>query len=223
MNLNLILLDFDGTIADTFTETVKIFNCFADKYGYNRIKDEEIEKARCMNLWQLLKYVKFPKRRLPSLLRKGRATLYKNLDKVEVFNGVTEILKLADKYSIPCGIITSNSRKNVERFIQLNDLPNIHFVRSSSRLLGKPREFKRVMKKRRLAKESIIYIGDETRDIEAARDSGIRIAAVTWGYNSKSALSDHKPDYLVDDPQTLVSILEKQMKNGETPSTQITS
>ena len=223
MNLNLILLDFDGTIADTFTETVKIFNCFADKYGYNRIKDEEIEKARCMNVWQLLKFVKFPKRRLPSLLRKGRATLYKNLDKVEVFEGVVEILSLADKYEIPCGIITSNSRKNVERFIQLNELPNIHFVRSSSRLLGKPREFKRVLKKRKLTKESVIYIGDETRDIEAAHESGIRIAAVTWGYNSKTALSDHKPDYLIDDPQALLTILEKQMQNGTGAAAQITS
>lgn len=215
MNLNLILFDFDGTVADTFTETVKIFNRFADRYGYNRIQDEEIEKARCMNMWQLLTFVKFPKHKLPFLLRKGRASLYKNLDKIEVFDGILDILKLADKHSIPCGIVTSNSRKNVERFIQLNNLPNVHFVRSSSRLLGKPREFKRIIKKRKIPGESIIYIGDETRDIEAAHDSGIKIASVTWGYNSKTALLDHKPDYIADNPQSLISILEKHL---ETPA-----
>lgn len=214
MNLDLILFDFDGTIADTFRETVKIFNRFADKYGYNKIKDEEIEQARAMNIWQLLKFVKIPKRKLPFLLKKGRTELYKNLDKITVFEGIREILEFAQNRSIPCAVITSNSKKNVERFIQLNNLPNIHFVRSSSRILGKPREFKRVIKKRKISKESMVYIGDETRDIEAAQASGIKMISVTWGYNSKESLAEQKPDYLVEDAKALMSILEKKLNNS---------
>ena len=39
--------------------------------------------------------------------------------------------------------------------------------------------------------EDVVYVGDETRDIVAARKLGIRVAAVTWGYNSSEALEAH--------------------------------
>lgn len=211
MNLNLILLDFDGTIADTFAETVKIFNQFAKKYGYRVVEDHEIENARSMNVWELLKFVQVPKHKVPFLLRKGRAMLYQNLDKIQVFEGIPNLLKFAEENQIPCGVITSNSKKNVERFIKLNDLPNIHFVKSSSRLLGKSREFKRVIKKRKIEKDKTIYIGDETRDIEAAHESGVKVISVTWGYNSKGALKDHRPDFMVDTTDSLISILQDRI------------
>jgi len=207
MNLRVILFDFDGTIADTFTETVEIFNHFADKYGYNRIADEDVEETRHMNAWQLLKFVKIPKHKVPFLMRKGRAMLYRNLDKTRVFEGIRELLEWAEANDIPCGVVTSNSKKNVERFALLNRLPNIHFVRSSSRLMGKHREFKRVLKKRKIAKEDVIYIGDESRDIEAAHEAGMKIISVTWGYNSKQALAQHRPDYIANTPEELLNIV----------------
>jgi phosphoglycolate phosphatase len=207
MKLALILLDFDGTIADTFCETVRIFNHFADKYGYRKMQDDELASARQMNHWELLKYLRVPKHKLPFLIRRGRSMLQHHLDRIEVFPGVRELLELASEHGVPCGIVTSNSTKNVERFIQIHRLPNLHFVRSSSRLLGKPREFKRVMRKRKVNKESILYIGDETRDIDAAHESGIRIASVGWGYNRKEALQMHRPDYLVMDPEELLNTI----------------
>jgi phosphoglycolate phosphatase len=218
MSLSLILFDFDGTIADTFSETVLIYNYFARKYRYNEISDEDIEKARHMNMWQLLKFVKVPKHKVPFLLRKGRKMLYKNLDKIEVFPGIRELLKLAEERGIPCGIITSNSRKNVERFIQINDLPNIHFVRSSSRLLGKPREFKKVMKKRKLTKDCVIYVGDETRDIEAAQAADIEVVAVAWGYNSTKSLIAHRPSHFVKTQDELLALFEEKIATKSRPA-----
>jgi len=208
MKLDLIILDFDGTIADTFSETVKIFNAFARKYGYRVVEDHEIESARCMNVWQLLKFVKVPRHKVPFLLRKGRAMLYQNIDKIPVFEGIPELLNWAEAEEIPCGIITSNSKKNVEKFIRIQELPNIHFIVSSSRLLGKSREFKRVLKKRKVNKHHTIYIGDETRDIEAAHESGVKIVSVTWGYNSKSAILQHNPDFTADTPESLMERVE---------------
>jgi len=39
-----------------------------------------------------------------------------------------------------------------------------------------------------------LFVGDKTRDIEAAKKAGIRMAAVTWGYNSRRSLDAMKPD-----------------------------
>ena len=57
-------------------------------------------------------------------------------------------------------------------------------------------------------KDSLFYyIGDETRDITAAKKSQWMSVAVTWGYHSKSALSLFQPDYMIDHPQELLTLL----------------
>jgi phosphoglycolate phosphatase len=215
MNPGLILLDFDGTIADTFRETLNIFNHFADKYGYRKVTDEDLPKARSMTVWQLLKFLQIPKHKLPFLLRRGRKMLHRNLDQIALFPGILDLLTYAEQQGVPCGIITSNSKKNVERFIQLNCLPNIHFVRSSSKLMGKPREFKRVFRKRKVTKDEVIYIGDECRDIEAAHECGVKVVAVTWGYNSREALAHHHPDFIVDSVDELIALLAQSQSTIE--------
>src|SRR5262245_13801927 len=46
------------------------------------------------------------------------------------------------------------------------------------------------------------YVGDEVRDIEAARK-----AAVTWGFNTRDLLARHRPDHLVERPDQLLGLL----------------
>ena len=46
-----------------------------------------------------------------------------------------------------------------------------------------------------------------TGDIEAAQETGVHIAAVTWGYNSRSALEEAAPDYLFESPAQVLEFL----------------
>ena len=64
------------------------------------------------------------------------------------------------------------------------------------------------MKDKDLKLSEMIYIGDETRDIQAAKKAGIRSAAVTWGYNSRKALEAQSPDYLIHSPQELFHLFQ---------------
>jgi phosphoglycolate phosphatase len=57
-----------------------------------------------------------------------------------------------------------------------------------------------------LDRNHVLYIGDETRDIEAAHKAGVRVAAVTWGYNNAEMLKRFSPDYLVSRPHELLSL-----------------
>jgi phosphoglycolate phosphatase len=49
-----------------------------------------------------------------------------------------------------------------------------------------------------LRSASSLAIGDEIRDIEAARAAGIACAAVTWGYAALEALRALGPDLVFD-------------------------
>lgn len=63
-------------------------------------------------------------------------------------------------------------------------------------ILGKSKILKKILKNSDLKKEEAIYIGDETRDVEAAKKAGIRSGVVSWGYSHPDKLISMKPDYV---------------------------
>jgi phosphoglycolate phosphatase-like HAD superfamily hydrolase len=65
----------------------------------------------------------------------------------------------------------------------------------------------KAIKKYQLSKFETLYIGDEVRDIKAAKDAGIKVASVTWGYNFENVLTDNNPDYIVPRPEDLLKIV----------------
>ena len=65
---------------------------------------------------------------------------------------------------------------------------------------------RRYCNKRTLKACEVIYVGDEVRDITGAKNAGVKVIAVAWGYNSRELLEKHKPDFPVDTPQESPSL-----------------
>jgi len=80
------------------------------------------------------------------------------------------------------------------------------FIYSDGSLFGKGKILKRVLKKYEFFKRNVVYVGDEVRDIDAAREAGIKIVSVSWGFNSKEVLGSNKPNYIVDTPAELLGL-----------------
>ena len=66
------------------------------------------------------------------------------------------------------------------------------------------------MKEKTIPHKDPIYVGDEIRDVDAAKKAGIKVIGVTWGYNTKNALSTAHPDHIVEKPEDLTSIILDQ-------------
>ncbi|MEB3145344.1 MAG: HAD hydrolase-like protein, partial [Cylindrospermopsis raciborskii 1523720] len=64
-----------------------------------------------------------------------------------------------------------------------------------------------VIKQRQIKPQTVIYVGDETRDIEAAKKANLKVIAVTWGFNSPEALTRENPDFLIDHPRELLEAI----------------
>ena len=81
------------------------------------------------------------------------------------------------------------------------------FIVSGITLFSKHRSIKKYLKSEKIELEEIVYIGDEIRDINAAKKAKVKVIAVTWGFNSKEVLSEYQPDALVDQPQELIEVI----------------
>jgi len=203
----ILVFDFDGTIADTFNKIVDIANELSNEYKYNRIKDSELKKLKNKTLRQTLDHLQVPILKVPRILMKARSKLNKDILNIKPIGGLKDMLIELDQLGFKMGILSSNSSKNIRHFLKNHDLDLFEFIRTSSKIWGKNRALKRMMRRMNIQMEDIIYIGDEVRDIVAAKKVGIRCAAVTWGFNSSQALKAQNPDFLLKHPKELIQLL----------------
>jgi len=152
-----------------------------------------------------------PRIKLPFIVWEARRLLKEGLNNVVPFDGIKETIEEIRKKEILLGIITSNSVRNVRSFLKHFKFPEFDFIYSSLHIWNKSKALKRVIQHHKLQPQMVFYVGDETRDIEAVREAGVKSIAVTWGYNSKDLLKSFSPDFLISDPREIIRILEDSL------------
>lgn len=203
-----VVFDFDGTIADTLDAVVQIANHLAEEFGYHPVDADEIKLLRNMSSRQVIQYAKIPLIKIPFLVRKVRTGLKSQIQDLKPVAGIPETLAQLQKQGCQLGIITSNSEENVLEFLNNHGIREvIHFIYSGVSLFGKGALMRRLLKDACMSPNQVVYVGDETRDIEAARRADIRAIAVAWGFNGREALASHHPDFLIDRPEELLSVI----------------
>lgn len=205
--MKVLIFDFDGTIADSFEVVLQISNQLAKEFGYPVVQPDEIETWRNLSSREIIKRSKISPLRLPFLLRRLQRELNQEICYLQLIPGMKEALLALHQQGTRLGIVTSNSCENVNAFLAIQNLTDIfEFVGSGLSLFGKGRIIQRLIQRHRLQPADVLYVGDETRDIEAARTIGIQVIAVTWGFNTTAALAAENPDYLIHHPQDLLHL-----------------
>ncbi|MCX7996377.1 MAG: HAD-IA family hydrolase [Patescibacteria group bacterium] len=202
-NTRTVLFDFDGTIADTLSYGVSLFNEIRSAQGKKIIQPQEIGEYRSLPYAKVMTMLGVSWIELPGLLLQLRNRLHENMAKIRPYNGMLEVLASLHNAGIEIGILTSNSRKNVELFLSNNSIQTVSSVISLPSLFGKDHALRLFMRERHLKQSEVIYIGDELRDIAAARKAGIRVIAVTWGLHSRQLLARGNPFLIADTPGQL--------------------
>lgn len=207
-----LIFDFDGTIADSLPLQIEIYNEIAAKYGAEYLPQEKIDDYRQLTIIEFLKQRRIPLTKLPFLLKEGRELLRQKIDKLQPIPGMKAALQSAADRNLQLGVVTSNAEDIVKKFAQKNNLPEFSFIYSEFNLFGKQRKLAKVLDSHHLQPQEVIYVGDETRDIEAAQHNNITAWAVTWGLNSLEVIKPLKPGKIFSTPgQLQKSILSLTM------------
>lgn len=206
-----VIFDFDGTIADTFLFYFNLLNRLAEKFNFDKIDPDKIEYLRNLNSHEIIEMLKISPLRLPFFVYEARKLLKKEIEQIKPIPGIKETITSFKNSNIRLGIITSNSVKNVQIFLKRFDFPHFDFVFSSLRIWEKSHTLLKVLRHNKLDPQSVFYIGDETRDIEAAHDAGVNAVAVTWGYNSETILKTFAPEHLVSSTLNLKTLIERSI------------
>lgn len=208
-----LIFDFDGTLADSLDLVVEITNGLAPEFGYSSSSPEELHQLRNNSTEDILKKVGVTWYKLPFLMLRLRREMNQVIHKLNLVEGMAEVLEELKAQGYTLGIVTSNGRENVKTFLRNHRLDyQFEFIESEFNLWGKSRGIKRLIKKRGWPLEEVAYVGDEVRDIQAAHQIGIKAIAVGWGFQLPEILSEYQPDFLLSEPRELLEVVQK-LKN----------
>ncbi len=196
-SFRLAIFDFDGTLADSFPWFMAVLNGVADRYGFDRVRAEEVERLRGYDARQIMRHLRVTGWKLPFIAGHMRRLMARDIDGIRPFDGVPEMLRALDGRGVAIAIVSSNSAANVRRVLGPEAAGLVAHYGCGSSLFGKAAKFRRMLRLTGIPAAEAIGIGDEVRDIDAAHAVGIGCAAVTWGYARADALAARGPDRLL--------------------------
>jgi phosphoglycolate phosphatase len=103
------------------------------------------------------------------------------------------MLETLHNAGLQVAVVTSNSSDNVQRILGESSR-YLGRIECGAPLLGKSSRFKRIAAHFGTVPEAVMCVGDELRDIQAARRAGFACGAVGWGYASPDTLCAVEPD-----------------------------
>jgi len=208
MEKNLVVIfDFDGTIADTVSFIKTIMNKLSDDFDFQKIKDVDLEELKNKETREVFKSLGVSLIKLPFVLKKVRNVLHEEIEKIKPIEGIEKALLEIKKENHQLGILTSSPSKTVEKFLKINNLNFFDFIYSEGDIFNKAKKLNNLLKEKKFNPQYVFYVGDETRDIEAAKEAGVKTIAVSWGFNSEEILKKQNPNYLVKKPEELIALL----------------
>ncbi|WP_024507028.1 HAD-IA family hydrolase [Bradyrhizobium sp. ARR65] len=206
MTYSLVIFDLDGTLADSFPWFRHHVNGVADRYGFRRVADEDVESLRHAGSREILDHLEVPLWKLPLIARHMRRLKGLHISDIPLFDGAEMMLrKLADG-GFRLALVSSDSEGNARK--QLREAAALFsYFDCGASIFGKAAKFRRVVKRAGIKPAQAIAIGDETRDIEAARAAGIACGAVQWGFAAPQALKALAPDLMFERMEDIVRAL----------------
>ncbi len=203
METKVLLFDFDGTIADTADAIVKIYNEIAREHGYVLISKQNLAAMRSKSVIENMRYAGVPLLQLPFIIKRVRDELRHEVANVKIIEGVKEAICALKEKGYKLYIVSSNSQENIKSFLEHNEIKEFEDVFSVFNLFGKHTKIKQLIKAYNWDPASVVYVGDEARDIDAAKRAGIGSIAVLWGSNAEDLLMQSKPDQIIKNPAEL--------------------
>jgi phosphoglycolate phosphatase len=191
----LAIFDFDGTLADSLPWFRASFHDMVARFNLTPVPDEEMEGLRGLTARELMARLNVSTWQLPAIVNDMRKRKLAAASEISLFNGVPALLTDLQRLGIKTAIVSSDSEASVRQGLGPATSLITRFDCGAA-LFGKHWKFRRVARRLGVKPSETICIGDEIRDIEAAKAAAMDSGAVAWGYALPSALQAAGPTHL---------------------------
>jgi phosphoglycolate phosphatase len=203
----LLIFDFDGTLVDSATGIWKTANEMADIFGMKHFKREEVVSVVGTGLDSFVKDL-FPEqvkkhgvKELIKIYRKSYDVNYKA--GLKIFRNVKKTLAFLYARGLTLVIVSNKLKKYVDEIIKEVGISDYFDMTMGSedvlRMKPDPYAVYYLMKKYKVKKRDVLFIGDSEYDVETAVNAGVDCVYLTYGYANRKIIKRLKPAYTFDD------------------------
>ncbi|HEY8566193.1 MAG TPA: HAD hydrolase-like protein [Beijerinckiaceae bacterium] len=205
MSYDLVLFDFDGTLADSAAWFRRVINGVAARYHFRPVAEHEFEALRGQDNRAIIRHLGVPSWKMPLIANHMRRLMSRDLDTIALFPGVPSLLRALVEEGATLAVVSSNTEENVRAVLGPDAAELIRYYACGASLFGKAAKFRQVLKASRVPADRALAVGDEARDIEAARAAGVAAGAVAWGYATPEFLRSREPTIMFDSFEAIVA------------------
>ena len=217
MRLRAVLFDMDGTLIDTAPDFIAICQAMLAERGFPRVDDKLIRdeisggaKAMVSAAFAMSPDApEFEALRLEFLARYQTDCAVHS----KLFDGMAELLADIEKANLIWGVVTNKPVRFAQPIMEQLGLSERsallicpdHVTKSKP----DPEPLLLACKMLDLDPASVLFVGDDLRDIESGRDAGTKTGAVRYGYIHPHDNPDHwGADVVVNHPLELRRVLD---------------
>jgi len=201
---DLIVFDFDGTLADSFPWFWKMLPELIVKFRLKSLDEARRDEYRRLSARAMMTEVGIRWWRVPAIARHFKKRMAQEIHSITLFDGIREMLHRLHDAGIRTAIVSSNSEANVRRVLGAETSACIAYFGCGAAVLGKRRKTLRAIRAVGARPQTTLCIGDEIRDADVARVIGADFAGVSWGFTMPAALAAASDQPLLAAPADIV-------------------
>ncbi len=191
-----IIFDFDGVIQDTFRISYEV----SKKIIGEALTEESFRDIFSGNVFQDARLTREVGQKISELYNKELEFL--TLDKEVKKN----LEKLAKQY--PLFIISSNQEKTLNTYFQNNNCTHIfQEILGAETHQSKVAKFRHLFEKYQLKAEDCVFVTDTLGDILEAKEVGVKVIAVDFGFHKRDRLEKGEPFKIVSSFEEILEII----------------
>ncbi len=216
MSWNTIIFDLDGTLLNSLEDIRDSANYTMRQMGFPEMDREEIKRAVGNGVRHLLTCC------IPQEDRENEKVLERALpifqeyylahsqDKTAPYDGAGEHLRRLHEQGLKIAVVSNKpdgaAQKTVRHFLG-DCITYISGEKEGFRRKPAPDLINEAMCFLNSDNADSVYVGDSEVDVLTARNAGLPVILVSWGYRNREMLETLQPDYLVDDFDELTSLI----------------
>ncbi|MCK5121408.1 MAG: HAD-IIIA family hydrolase, partial [Methylococcales bacterium] len=194
---DLIIFDWDGTLADSVDWIVHCLKVAADQQGLVVPEDQAIKNIIGLSIQNALAEL-FPKIKGQAqeqfIACYSQVFFAKTITENDLFLGVNEMLRQLRGQGYKLAVATGKGRSGLDKAMQgVGLLDFFDATRCANETASKPNPLmlEEIVTEMQVSKERVVFVGDSNHDLQMAENAGVAAIAVLCGANSKAQLSPY--------------------------------
>lgn len=216
-SIECVLFDLDGTLIDTAPDFFKVVNQLTAEKSREAISREKIDQTVSDGARALVRLafdIDESHPDFPDLNQRLLDLYYDQLKHTEstLYPGMQELLHALTESDIPWGIVTNKPEKYSLKLLDELDLST-----SCKSLVcpdhvqdrkPHPEPILLALQQLQVGTERTVYLGDNIRDIQAAKNADVIAIAASYGYlPPETKVEDWYADFILQSPEQAISLL----------------